>query len=196
MTGGRVRGGAVVAADVKNITRTTGPHRHHPHAPTPECSAHVDELVARLQSAGYDDITAAHQAVFENIDDDLLHNYSGVHGPGGRYASPAAEPLRTTDRGTSSTSPSVPGTLRTARSRVVGRGSADRQNNRSAIETLVERSTRNRVRVGRTCSVTGPPDATGPILVFDPGVAARWQAHSMPRPVRCGPRYRAFGRCV
>ena len=30
----------------------------------------VDELVARLHSAGYDDITAAHQAVFENIDRD------------------------------------------------------------------------------------------------------------------------------
>jgi DNA-binding MarR family transcriptional regulator len=28
----------------------------------------VDELVARLHAAGYDDITAAHQAVFENID--------------------------------------------------------------------------------------------------------------------------------
>src|SRR4051794_11814972 len=30
----------------------------------------VDELVARLHAAGYDDITAAHQAVFENIDRD------------------------------------------------------------------------------------------------------------------------------
>jgi DNA-binding MarR family transcriptional regulator len=28
----------------------------------------VDELVTRLHAAGYDDITAAHQAVFENID--------------------------------------------------------------------------------------------------------------------------------
>jgi DNA-binding MarR family transcriptional regulator len=30
----------------------------------------VDELVARLHAAGYPDITAAHQAVFENIDRD------------------------------------------------------------------------------------------------------------------------------
>ena len=30
----------------------------------------VDELVARLHAAGYHDITAAHQAVFENIDRD------------------------------------------------------------------------------------------------------------------------------
>jgi DNA-binding MarR family transcriptional regulator len=30
----------------------------------------VDELVTRLHAAGYDDITAAHQAVFENIDRD------------------------------------------------------------------------------------------------------------------------------
>src|SRR5262249_35571893 len=30
----------------------------------------VDELVPRLHAAGYDDITAAHQAVFENIDRD------------------------------------------------------------------------------------------------------------------------------
>jgi DNA-binding MarR family transcriptional regulator len=30
----------------------------------------VDALVARLHAAGFDDITAAHQAVFENIDRD------------------------------------------------------------------------------------------------------------------------------
>jgi DNA-binding MarR family transcriptional regulator len=30
----------------------------------------VDELVTRLHAAGYEDITAAHQAVFENIDRD------------------------------------------------------------------------------------------------------------------------------
>ena len=30
----------------------------------------VDELVGRLHGAGYDDITAAHQSVFENIDPD------------------------------------------------------------------------------------------------------------------------------
>ncbi len=30
----------------------------------------VDELVTRLHAAGYHDITAAHQAVFENIDRD------------------------------------------------------------------------------------------------------------------------------